>query len=417
MRGTAAALLLLAAQAGARPAVTRCELTGTVDPGSAEYLIGCVRHALENGHAAVLVRVDTPGGSLEATRDIVQAFLGSPVPVLVWVGPSGARAGSAGFFVALAADYVAMAPGTNIGAAHPVLATGESPAEAMEDKIVNDAAAWAESIAELRGRNAEWSARAVRESASASAQRAVELDVADAVASDEAALLSSVAGRFGTEDAAIVQLVPTLSQRIVHALANPTVAWLLFVVGTLGLAIELANPGLIAPGVIGAVALVLALIAFAALPVHAGALVLLGIGVALIVAELALPSGLFGLGGAVLVALGGLLLVDRVDPGWLADRSFRVPASVVLPTVLLLMGSAAYLLWRAGQARRLPQQAADLGLSQELGRALTEVGREGGEVFVHGERWRAFSDRPIAAGRTVRVRELHGLTLHVEEVE
>ncbi|MBI3182114.1 MAG: nodulation protein NfeD [Myxococcales bacterium] len=427
---SAVALVAWAVAPAASAAVTRCVLEGTVDAGSAAYLEDCVELAERRGDAALLVRLDTPGGSLESTRQIARAFLGAEVPVLIWVGPSGARAGSAGLFLVLASHFAAMAPGTNIGAAHPVMGpAGVDPEEAGDaaaEKAVNDAVAFAQALAHQRGRNADWAEEAVRESASAPAERAVELRIADAIAASEEELLSRADGRtvelasgehtLATRGALLLELRPTWRQRVIHWLANPAVAYLLFLLGGLGIALELSHPGLVAPGVIGVVSLVLAMVAFSALPVQAGAIVLLVIGVGLVVAELLLPSGLLGAGGAVLLVLGGVLLVDRFDPRWFVEPSFRMSWRLALPSAAAVAAAAAYVARRAGQARRLPQRAADLGLVGDVGKVLEPVGRERGEVFVHGERWHAVSDQPIAAGRSVVVRRVEGLTLGVEEV-
>jgi membrane-bound serine protease (ClpP class) len=434
------ALALLAAAppasneaAPARPTVARCELDGVVDAGSGDYLADCVARAEAAGHGALLVRLDTPGGSLEATRDIVRAFLAARVPVLVWVGPSGAHAGSAGVFVTLASNLAAMAPGTNIGAAHPVVGPGGQDPEAaggkqLARKVENDAVAFVESIARQRGRNVAWAASAVRDSVSVPADRALELRVVEHVASTEADFLAwadgrtvEVAGgatvRLSTQDAELVDLAPSLSQRAVHALAHPSVVYLLFLVAALGLVAELSHPGAIVPGLIGGVALVLALVATSALPVRAGALALLLVGAALLVAELFVSSGLLGAAGVVLLGLGGLFLVDRLDPGWFVDRSFQMSWTWVVPTTAVLAGAAAYVAYRSAQTRRMPQQGGDAGLVGEQGTVLAPVTPDNGEVFVHGERWRATSPAPIRPGAHVVVRRVEGLTLFVDEVK
>ncbi|WP_371878234.1 NfeD family protein [Myxococcus landrumensis] len=432
------ALGLLAATAPVRssagaPSVAKCELEGVVDTGSGAYLADCVRRAEQGGYSALLVRLDTPGGSMEATRTIVRAFLGSTVPVLVWVGPSGARAGSAGVFITLASNLAAMAPGTDLGAAHPVIGvTGENPetvgGSQLARKVENDAVAFAESIAHQRGRNAEWAASAVRDSVAASADAALALRVVDHLAPSEAEFLAwadgrsvEVAGgdsvRLSTRDAQLVELAPGLSQRVVHALAHPALVYLLFLMAALGLVVELSHPGGIAPGVLGAAALVLALIASSVLPVRTGALVLLLLGAMFIAAELFVTSGLLGLAGVVLLGLGGLFLVDEFNPNWFVDRSFRVSWAWLIPTTVVVAGAAAYVAWRSAQTRRLPQRGGDAGLVGEEGTTLAPVTPESGEVFVHGERWRATSPSNIRRGAHVVVRRVEGLTLFVDEVK
>ena len=430
------ALLLLApsslsAEAPPPPVVSLCVLDGMVDAGSSAYLVDCVQRAHEAGHQALLVRLDTPGGELESTRNIVRAFLGSPIPVLVWVGPPGARAGSAGVFVTLSSHLAAMAPGTNIGAAHPVVGlTGEDPekvgGEELARKVLNDAAAFAEAIARQRGRNVEWAVQAVRESVSVPAEEALELDVIDFLAPTPEAFLEQAHGQqltldgrtvtLRTSNAQLVELQPSLSQRLLHTLAQPAVVYVLFLLAALGIAVEIAQPGLIIPGLVGVACLVLALLASAALPVRTGAIILLLLGVGLIIAEIFVASGLLGAAGVVLLILGGLFLVDRFDPGWLVDRSIQLPMRLVIPTALVFAAMAGWIAWRTARSRRLPQQAGDVGLVGEQGHALGPISPSGGEVFVHGERWAAVSSTPIPSDARIIVRRVEGLTLFVDEV-
>jgi membrane-bound serine protease (ClpP class) len=438
MLGRIAPVLVALAAAGAlpanaaRPLIIRCEVTGTIDPGSARYLAGCVQEAESRDAQALLVRLDTPGGALESTREIVRAFLGARTAVVVWVGPSGARAGSAGVFVTMAANVAAMAPGTNIGAAHPVAGpSGDDPERAggkeMARKVENDAVAFVEAIARQRGRNVKWAASAVRESASVAADEAVQLKVVDLIAENESALLSAIHGRsvatasgaktLQTADANVVHHEPSFQDRLVHWLANPALAYVLFLVGVLGIAAELSNPGLVLPGLVGVVCLILALVAMASLPVRAGAVALMVLGVAFMVAELFLGHGALAIVGLVLVGLGGVLLVDKFDLDWFVEPSFRIPLRLVIPTVTTLGGLAAYGVYRASQARRMSQRGGDIGMVGEKGRALSEIGTEGGEAFVHGEIWRARASAAIPQGAPVVVRRVDGLVLEVEELE
>lgn len=427
-----ALLLGLAAGAQERGAgrVALCALTGTVDAGIADYLSDCVITASAQGYEALVIRMDTPGGSLESTREIVRALLGAEVPVLVWVGPSGARAGSAGVFITLASHVAAMAPGTNIGAAHPVMGpTGQDPEEGgthMAEKVVNDTAAFAEAIAKQRGRNVEWAVEAVRESASVADERAIELGVVELSATSLEDLLSKVDGRvvelpqgertLQTQGAAIEELRPTLRQAFVHWLAHPSIAYILFIIGGLGLAIELANPGGLIPGLVGGVAMILAMLSLSALPIQAGGILLLLAGLAMIVAEFFVASGLLGAAGVGLLLLGGLLLVDRFDPEWFVEPSFAISWQFLLPLVLLIGGAAVYVLVRAAQTRKVEHKVGDIALVGQKGKALTRIDAEGGMVFVFGERWSARSETPIEKGATVIVRNLEGLTITVEEI-
>ncbi len=420
------------AESPSPPVISCCVLDGMVDAGSSAYLVDCVRRAEEAGHHALLIRLDTPGGELESTRNIVRAFLGSRIPVLVWVGPSGARAGSAGVFITLASHLASMAPGTNIGAAHPVVGlSGEDPEQAggkeMARKIENDTVAFVEAIARQRGRNVEWATRSVRQSESVPAEKALALKVIEHVAPSQEAFLEWANGRsltvadtpvtLRTAQAQVVDLEPSLSQRVLHLLAQPAVVYLLFMLAGLGIAVELTHPGLFAPGIVGVVCLVLALLASAALPVRTGAVVLLLLGVALLAAELFVTSGLLGAAGLLLLVLGGVFLVDRFDAGWFVDKPLHLSLSTVLPTALFVAGASVFLAFRAAQTRRLPQRAGDVGLVGEQGQVLEAVSPSGGAVFVHGERWAALSSTPLPPGARVVVRRVDGLTLFVDEVK
>jgi membrane-bound serine protease (ClpP class) len=415
-------------QGGTTTSVLRCELTGTVDAGSAAYLSDCVEAAQRDGHRALLVRIDTPGGSLDATQRMVQSFLAAKVPILVWVGPAGARAGSAGTFLVLASHLAGMADATRIGAAHPVGLTGRDIEQAdkhLAAKVENDAAAFAAAIARARGRNVEWAEKAVRESVSVPASEARQLKVVEMIAPSEEALLAASHGRtviidgssvrLDTKSAQVIAMEPSFQQKLLHALANPTLAYLLLLVGGIGIAVELTSPGLILPGVVGVVSFVLAMVALAALPVRTGAVVLIVLGFALILAELFVASGLAGTAGVALLIVGGLFLIERVDQNWFSDRPLAIPARLVIPTAVLLGGASIFVLARVRHARGLPPQLGAIALVGQEGRALSTVNSAGGEVFIHGETWRATSERPVQPDSRVVVRSFDGLTLHVRE--
>ncbi|MDQ3266446.1 MAG: ATP-dependent Clp protease proteolytic subunit [Myxococcota bacterium] len=421
-------LLIATGMAGGQPpapsdsVVYRCQINGTVDEGIANYLLDCLERA-ESAQSPLLIQVDTPGGSLEATRKIVRAFLGAEVPVLAWVGPAGARAASAGLLVVMAAHHASMAPATHLGAATPVSAGGwQTPGGAMERKVLNDTVAFARMIAEQRGRNVEWAERAVTEAATATAEEASRLGVVDSLSTTEEALLTSLAGQQVAKatlptNPTVETLQPSVSQRLMHLLSSPALAYLLVLIGGLGLAIELSHPGLIIPGAIGMASLVLAMMAFSALPVAAGAVILLVLAVGLIVAELFVASGLLGGAGALLAALAGVLLIDRVDPEWFVEPGFGLPLRLVIPTAAVTALAALLLARRVRRSQRLPDRAGPAGMVGELGRTLEEIGpAHPGEVFVHGELWRGEADKPIPPGRRVAVRAVRGLTLKLEEV-
>ncbi len=353
----------------------------------------------------------------------------SDVPIVVWGGPAGARAGSAGVFITLAANIAGMHPASNIGAAHPVTsAGGDVEKEAGKDmarKVENDTAAFARSIAKSRGRNEEWAEKAVRESVSVTAEEALKLKVIDLVAPDLPGLLAAADGRrldvaghqivFRGKGARLEPLEPTIRQRTLGFLANQNVAALLMLIGTLGIALELYHPGSIVPGVAGGVALFLAFVAMRVIPVNAGAVLLLVAGVGLLVAEAYVTThGIAGSAGAVCILVGTLLFIDRSSPEYRFDpAAFTLSPLVVWPTPLALAALLAFVAWKVAASRRGRLVLGSQGLLRETGEALTEIGPDGGEVFVHGEYWRARSDAPIPRGARVRVAGIDGLVLRV----
>jgi membrane-bound serine protease (ClpP class) len=411
--------------------VALAELDGSVNPGSADFLVRAIAQAEKQGVAALIIRLDTPGGMVDSTREVVKALLAARVPVVVWVGPAGARAGSAGVFITVASHLAAMAPATNIGAAHPV-ALGPGGAaeqdETMAAKVTNDLAAWAEGIASQRGRNGAWVAQAVRESVSVHAEEALRLDVIDLLAPDLPSLLEALDGRtvetaggtvtLRTRGAQLEPLQMTARERLLDGLGDPNIALLLLGLGMLGLLAELYSPGTLVPGVLGAVSLSLGLLATRMLPVRAAALVLLAVGAALLVAELFITSyGLLALAGLVCVGLGAFLLIDPGDPGFLVDRDFGVEWGLVLPVLLVVLALFGLVLWKVAASRRGRQLTGAFGMVGEEGRVVEPVGPERGKVFLHGELWEARSALPIAAERLVRVERIEGLVVTVSAIE
>jgi membrane-bound serine protease (ClpP class) len=419
-----------AAGGGGRPRVLALEVKEAITAGTAEYVLAGLRRAEAERFDAVAVTLDTPGGQLDVTRELVQALLASPVPVVVWVGPAGARAGSAGVFVLMAAHVAAMHPTSNVGAAHPVMAGGQDVGQAagkdMARKVENDTAAFARSVAEARGRSAAWADQAVRESVSATAPEALRARVIDLVAASLPEALDAAAGRavvlpggtrpLATRGAVLEAARKTIRQQLLSALADPGTVALLTLVGALGLALELYHPGAIAPGAVGALCLLLAVLAMRVIPVNAGAALLVVAGVGLLVAEGYLPAhGLAALGGGICVVLGTLFFVDRESPDYLFDpATFTLSPWLVWPTPIALSALLAFVALKVARASRRPLQLGAPGLVGAAGQALGDVGPGGGEVFVHGEYWRARSAAPIAAGTRVRVVALDGLTATVE---
>ncbi|HSN90803.1 MAG TPA: nodulation protein NfeD [Anaeromyxobacteraceae bacterium] len=411
------------------PRVLVLAVKGAITGGTAEFLEAGLEKAKVEGHAAVAITLDTPGGMLDATREIVQAMLAAEIPVVVWVGPAGAHAGSAGVFLTLAADVAAMHPTSNIGAAHPVTGSGkdveQEAGKDMAKKVENDTAAFARSVAKANGRNADWAEKAVRESVAVTADEAVKLRVVDFTAPDLRATLEKADGRtvetpsgkrtFRGKDAVMEPYEKTVRQRVLSFLADPNVVALLFTLGTLGIAIEFYHPGMVVPGVIGAFSLLLAFLAMRVIPVNVGAVLLILAGVGLLVAEAYVTvHGLAGLGGAAAIVLGTLFFIDKSSPDYQFDPgAFSISPWIVWPTPIALSLLLGFMAWKIASARRGPLKIGASALIGSEGETLSVIGPDGGEVFVHGEYWRGRSDAPIPKGARVRVVSVEGLVVTV----
>jgi membrane-bound serine protease (ClpP class) len=405
--------------------VAYAEFTGSVDPGSGAFLIEAIRDAQDKGAEALVVRIDTPGGLLSTTRDVVQAELSAKVPIVFWVGPPGARAGSAGVFLTLAAHVAAMAPSSNIGAAHPVelVAPSEekkSEKSSMEKKIENDTAAFVKGIAERRSRNVEWAEKAVRDSESVTASKALELHVIDLIAEDVPELLRKIDGRkidlgggqtrvLHTAGAELRPVSWSVKDKVLHGLAAPEIAYLFLMLGAIGVLLEMFHPGTIVPGVVGGICLVIAAITLQMLPVNIGAAVLVLLGIGFFVAEMYIGGhGGFIAAGIVCVVIGSLLLVGHVDKNFYADADFGLGWRVVAPVGVALGIIAATLAWKFSQSARQPLNTGADSLIGEVG----EV-RDGNTMLVAGELWKAHSAEPLPPGTRARVIAVRGLTLEV----
>ncbi len=394
-----------------------------IGPVTARFMVDGIQRGERDGAAAVVIQLDTPGGLDTAMRQIVKAIFAAEVPVIVYVAPSGARAASAGMYITLAAPVAAMAPGTNIGAATPVTLGGPgSPdtAAVMRAKMTNDAAAYARSLAERHGRNADWAERAVRQAASIAAEDAVRDSIVDLVAESVGALLESVDGRtvllngrevvLQTSGAEERRLKMSWREMLMALLTNPNIAYLLFLGGILGLAIELYNPGAILPGVVGAIALILAFFAFQSLPVSVAGVLLILLGLVLFILEVKVPSyGILSIGAVTSLVLGSLFLFDR-------GSSFRISLAVLLPAVLTFAGVFAVIVWLAIRAQGRRKLGGADGMAGEIGIVVTALAPEG-RISVHGEYWNARSRVPLAPGARVRIVRIDGLWAEVEPAE
>ena len=402
----------------AGPQVRVVTINGPINPVTADYLRRNIHEAVKGGDKLLLVEMDTPGGLDGAMRDMVKEIFASPVPVAVFVAPAGARAASAGALIAMAADICAMAPGTNIGAAHPVT-IGERPDAVMEAKMVNDAVAYAEGIARKRGRDPGMAQRMVRESISLAAENALAGRVADLVAADRADLLRQLDGRRLSRDGREVVLslggavvrVEGMGgrERILNVIGNPNVAYVLLMLGMLGLFFELSNPGVILPGVIGGISLVLAFFAFQTLPVNYAGVLLIMLGLILFIAEIKIVShGMLTVGGVIAMLFGSLLLFESPEP------YLRVSWQLILVTIGAVSGFAAFAVTMAVRAHRRKPTTGQEGLIGEAGEAVEDLA-PAGKVFVRGEYWDAWTDEPVSVGEKVVVVEVTGMKLKVRK--
>ncbi|MBI2382636.1 MAG: nodulation protein NfeD [Gammaproteobacteria bacterium] len=444
----------LALAEDAAPRAALIEIDGAIGPATSGYVEKAHRKALDSGARLIVLRVDTPGGLDTSMRDIIKLIVNSPVPVVGYVAPGGARAASAGTYILYACHVAAMAPATNLGAATPIPVGGGSwpappgkdedrkpkdedkdkdgkgkdagseaeaakPApDAMQRKVINDAIAYIRSLAEKRGRNADWAEKAVSEGASLSAEKALEQKVVDLVAADVGDLLKQIDGRevettagkvrLQTAGLALDRIEPDWRMRFLSIITNPTVAYVLMLIGIYGLLLEGYHPGAILPGVVGAICLLLALFAFQILPVNYVGLGLIILGVVLMIAEAMMPSfGALGFGGVVAFVFGSIMLMDIDVPGYGVNLGIVVGIAVGACALLAL---TLYLLWNARRAPVVTGGASLIGQRAEI----TEPIQGEGWAWVAGERWRVRTRQPVQPGERLRVVAMEGLVLVVE---
>jgi membrane-bound serine protease (ClpP class) len=412
-----------AAQEAAAPVVYAAEIDGIIHPVAVQFVRRAVARADGAGAALLVLTLRTPGGLVDSTRDINNAIISAKTPVAVFVGPSGNRAASAGFLITIAADLAAMAPGTHIGAAHPVAGGGEKVDDTMAKKMVSDVAGYARTLAAQRKRNVALVEQAVTESRSFTEQEALAAapPLIDLIAADLPDLLRKVDGRtvtrfdgrvetLRTAGAAIERVEMTRSQQVLSALAHPQVAYLLLTLGMLGLTVEFWSPGAIFPGVAGGICLLLAFFAFQVLPVNYAGIALIVFGLALLVLEVKVTSfGLLGAGGVLSLLLGSMMLIDSPLP------EMQVGLRLIVPITLATSAIMLFLVRLAVKAQRARSVTGTAGMIDEVGRALTPIDAGGtGRVQTHGEIWTAVAAEPVAAGEAVRVTGVHGLTLTVK---
>ncbi|MGA9347879.1 MAG: nodulation protein NfeD [Anaerolineae bacterium] len=398
-------------------------VNGVIDPFTAQYVSRGLDIAQSDGAQCLIIQLDTPGGSDVPMRDIVQKMLNSSVPTVVYVSPGGARAGSAGVFITMAANVAAMAPGTNIGAAHPVAMTGTELTETMEEKATSDAAAYVRAIAEERGRNAEWAEKAVRESASIIAREAVEYQVADLIADDLTDLLDKLDGRevitaagpvtLRTRGAPIRTIGMNFAENFLHVIVDPNIAYLLLSIGTLALVAEFYHPGAILPGVTGAICLILAFVAFGSLPVNWGGVALIVLAVVLFIVDIKVAGFMLSVGGAIAFVLGSLMLFSPFAP-----PSPTMPRlTVSWPLIALMTASiTSFFLFAVSAGIRAQRAKAASGIESMIGATGTATSDldPWGTVQVGSELWSAIAEEgPIKKGEQVRVVGAEGVRLKV----
>ena len=402
-----------------RAGVLHLKLDDQITPASAEVIISAIQRAERENASALIITLNTPGGLDTAMRDIVSAIDGSRVPVIIYVAPSGARAASAGFIILEAADVAAMAPGTATGAAHPVMSDGRDMDKTMSEKVVNDAAAYVRSHAEKRGRDQQAAESTIRESKSFTEREALEKRLIDIVAKDDAELLAKLEGRSVTridgstlilhvDGETVAEIMPSLRERLLMALADPRIAFVLFAIGALCVYFEFQHPGAVVPGVVGTLAVVLALYGFHMLPINLTGVVLIFVAIGLFVLEAKVGGfGILGIGGIVAAVVGSLILIDVPTP------ELRLPLRLVLAVVVPFGVILTTMLRLAIKARHSKVRTGVTGMIGLSGRAVTGIAPEG-TVFVRGELWRARSKTTIAKDEAIRVTGVEGLTLDVE---
>ena len=394
------------------------KVSDAIGPGVAEFVKDGIETAQKEGAACLIIELDTPGGLAESMRRIIQSILGSKVPVVVFVSPSGARAASAGVMITMAADIAAMAPGTNIGAAHPVGAGGKDISGKMSEKVINDMVAHAKSVAEERGRNAKWVEEAIRESVSVTETEALKDNIIDLIAEDTADLIQQLNGREIKEKGVLkldkserVIVEPTLRTKILKTISDPNIAYILLMIGLAGLYFELSHPGAIFPGVIGGIALVLAFFALQTLPVNYAGILLIVLAIIFFIMEMKITSyGLLSVAGIISLLLGSLMMFKGTGP------DLKLSWRVLLPTLILVSGFFVFVAGLVFRAQISKPKTGLKGLVGEIGIVKKALAPEG-KVFVHGELWNARSDKTVEEDTKVRIVNVVNLMLEVEPAD
>ncbi len=397
------------------------EVDGIINPATAKFMIESIDQAQEKGAQCLIIQLDTPGGLMESMRVIVKKILTANLPVIVYVGPRGARAASAGVFITLSAHISVMAPSTHIGAAHPVTLGEGKESKTMSEKIVNDTVSYIKTIAKTRGKNADWAEKAVRKSASITEEEAVKLNVVDFISPDVHDLLDKIDGKVIHFDGVTRTLLTKGLQprsiqmswryRFLDIISNPSIAYILLMLGIYGVFFELSNPGAILPGVVGGIFLILAFYSLQMLPINFAGLALILFAIILFIAEIKVVShGLLAVGGVVSLFLGSMMLVES------PAEYMRVSLSVIIPAVLVSAAFFIFAVTMAIRARLKKPTTGMEGLVGETGVVTTDLVPEG-KISIHGEFWNAVSDQTIKKGEKVQVIGVENLRLKVKKIE
>jgi len=403
--------------AESKPVVYLLTVDGTINPALADYIVKGVEAAENAGASCVIIKMDTPGGMVTTTKTIIKEIINAKVPIVIYVAPSGSSASSAGALITVAADVAAMAPGTNIGAAHPVSGGGEEISSTMSEKVINDLAAYMRGIADRKGRNAEWVQQAIKESVSITSKEALDINVIDLIADSLPDLLDKLDGRainkegksftLKTKGARVEKVVPGLRFKILDVIANPNIAYILMMIAGIGIMTELYNPGMIFPGVVGGICLLLSLFALQVLPVNYVGILLIILAVIFFIIELKVASyGLLAIGAIISLTLGSIMLFET------EESAMQVSWSVVIPTVAAVSTFFIFALGLAVKAWKRQPRTGEQGMIGAVGVALNDLDTEG-KVLIHGEYWNARADRRVPKGEKVRVTRIDDLWLMV----
>jgi len=398
------------------------ELDGVISPASSSYLLRAIKLAEDNNASCLIIKLDTPGGLDVSMRVITKRILNAEVPVVIYVAPKGARAASAGVFILYASHIAAMAPGTNIGAAHPVSMGGEKIDSVMIEKVTNDAVAYLKAIAKERGRNEKWAEKAVRESASIDAETALKIGVCEIFAEDVNDLISKLDGRtvevkgekhtLKTESRPVKDIAMNFKERLLLLLTNPNIAYILLLLGIYGLFFELQNPGTIFPGVVGGICIILGFYALHLLPVNYAGVALIALSAILFILEIYITSGgLLTIGGIISLVLGSLILFESDVP------FLRLSWEVIVIVVIIIAAFFIFILSMGIHAQFKKRATGKEGIIGMIGVARTDIKPSGGTIFVHGEYWNAISDKSIKKDVEVKIIDVKEMILKVEPVE